>query len=83
MNLPSVKFGALFLNLAGSSEGGGTTDVFAYIFSALGDSGARSSSELLLCCPVFRVSWSHSTRIVLLNFIGSAISNLSVSECRL
>ena len=84
LNLPSVKFGALFFNLAGSSDGGGTTDVFAYNFSALGASGTRSSSEVVVvvlsCILGFLVLFYPDYFVEL---IGSAISNLSVSECRL
>ena len=43
VNLSSVNFGAIFLNRAGSFEGGGITDVFADNLFALGDNGARSS----------------------------------------
>ena len=48
VNLPSVNFGAIFLNLAGSFEGGSKTDVFADNLFTYGDSGARSSSEVVV-----------------------------------
>ena len=84
LNLPPVKFVAFFFNLAGSSGGGGTTDVFAYNFSALGASGTRSSSEVVVvvlsCILGFLVLFFPDYFVEL---IGSAISNLSVSEFRL
>ena len=48
VNIPSVNFGAILLSLAGSFEGGATTDVFADNLFALGDSVARSSSEVVV-----------------------------------
>ena len=48
MNLPSVNFGAIFPNLAVSFGGGGITEVFADNLFTLGDSGARSSSKVVV-----------------------------------